>query len=74
MAVMTDLYTPEAAGLNLVEEPADVVIMSSATDRFHSDASMVPGDLKFPNALEIASSEPVETNGVVISFSDYYAA
>jgi hypothetical protein len=50
------------------------VELSSATDRFHSDASMVPGDPKIPNALEIASSEPVEANGVVISFPSYYAA
>ena len=71
---MTDPYSPEAVGLNPVEESADVVIMSSATDRFHSDASMVPGDPKIPNALEIASSEPVEANGVVIYFPNYYAA
>jgi hypothetical protein len=57
-----------------VELPADVVIMSSATDRFHSDASMVPDDPKFPNAREIASSEPVDANGVVIFFQYYYAA
>jgi hypothetical protein len=48
-----------------VEEPADVVIMSSATDRFHSNASMVPGDPKVLNALEIARSGPVEVNGVM---------
>jgi L-ascorbate metabolism protein UlaG (beta-lactamase superfamily) len=64
IAIVTDPYTPEAAGLNPVEEPADVVIMSSATDRFHSCASMVPGDPKVLNALEIASSGPVEVNGV----------
>ena len=62
---MTDPYTPEVAGLDPVEEPADVVIMSSATDRFHSCAAMVPGDPKVLNALEIASSGPVEVNGVV---------
>jgi hypothetical protein len=30
--MVTDPYTPEAAGLNPVEEPADVGIMSSATN------------------------------------------
>jgi hypothetical protein len=47
-----------------VEEPADVVIMSSATDRFHSNAAMVPGDPKILNALEIAGRGPAEMNGV----------
>src|SRR5215217_7286444 len=46
IAIVSDPYTPEVAGLNPVDEPADVVVMSSATDRFHSDASMVPGDPK----------------------------
>jgi L-ascorbate metabolism protein UlaG (beta-lactamase superfamily) len=64
IALVTDPYTPEVAGLNPVEEPADVVIMSSATDSFHSCASMVPGDPKVLNALEIASSGPVEVKGV----------
>jgi L-ascorbate metabolism protein UlaG (beta-lactamase superfamily) len=65
VAVVTDPYTPEIAGLDPVEEPADVVITSSATDRFHSNASMVPGDPNVLNALEIASSGPVEAKGVV---------
>jgi L-ascorbate metabolism protein UlaG (beta-lactamase superfamily) len=65
VAIVTDPYTPEIAGLDPVEEPADVVIMSSATDRFHSNASMVPGDPKVLNALEIASSGAVEAKGVV---------
>ena len=65
ISIVTDPYTPEAAGLDPMEEPADVVIMSSATDRFHSCASMVPSDPKILNALEIAHSGPVEVNGVV---------
>jgi L-ascorbate metabolism protein UlaG (beta-lactamase superfamily) len=64
IAVVTDPYTPEDAGLDPVDEPADVVVMSSATDRFHSDASMVPGDPKILNALEIADRGPVEVNYV----------
>jgi L-ascorbate metabolism protein UlaG (beta-lactamase superfamily) len=42
MSVVTDPYTPEVAGLDPVDELSDVVVMSSATDRFHSYASMVP--------------------------------
>src|SRR5918993_2536356 len=63
--VVTDPYTPEVAGLDPMNEPADVVVMSSATDRFHSDASMVPGDPKILNALKIAGTGPVEVNNVV---------
>ena len=62
---MTDPYTPEVAGLDPVDEPAGVVIMSSATDRFHSCSSMVPGDPRVLNALEIARTGPVEAGGVV---------
>src|SRR5215217_4777955 len=59
IVIVSDPYTPEVAGLNPVDEPADVVVMSSATDRFHSYTSMVPG------ALEIADTGPVEVNDVV---------
>jgi hypothetical protein len=47
-----------------VEEPVNVVIMISATDSFHSNAAMVPGDPKVLNAAEIASCGPVKVNGV----------
>jgi len=65
IAIVTDPYTPEVAGLDPVDEPADVVIMSSATDKFHSEASIVPGNPEILNALEIAGRGPVEVNGVV---------
>ena len=64
IVIVTDPYTPEVAGLDPMDEPADVVVMSSATDRFHSDASMVPGDPKILNALEISGRGPVELNNV----------
>ena len=47
-----------------MEEPVNVVVMSSATDRFYSNAAMVPGDPKVLSAAEIASCEPVKVNGV----------
>lgn len=65
VSVVTDPYTPEAAGLDPVDEPADVVVMSSATDRFHSCSAMVPGDPEVLNALEISGRGPVEVSGVV---------
>jgi L-ascorbate metabolism protein UlaG (beta-lactamase superfamily) len=54
--IVTDPYTPEVAGYDPIAEPADVVIMSSATDRFHSCAAMVPGDPTVINALEITET------------------
>ena len=65
IVIVTDPYTPEVAGLDPMDEFADVVVMSSATDRFHSDASMVPGYPKILNALEISGRGPVEVNNVV---------
>ena len=44
-------YTPGVSGFEPIDEPADIVIMSSATDRFHSDASHVRGDPTIVNAL-----------------------
>ena len=62
--IVTDPYTPAVAGLDPMDEPADVVVMSSATDRFHSNASMIPGDPEILNALEISGRGPVEVNDV----------
>jgi hypothetical protein len=64
VSIVTDPFTPEIAGLDFVEEPVNVVIMSSATDRFHSNAAMVPGDPKVLSAAEIASCGPVKVHGV----------
>jgi L-ascorbate metabolism protein UlaG (beta-lactamase superfamily) len=54
VCIVTDPYTPEVAGLSPLSEPADVVIMSSDDDPFHSDAADVPGNPLILNALEIA--------------------
>ena len=55
VAIVTDPYTPEVAGYDPIAEPADIVIMSSATDRFHSCADRVPGNPTVINSLEIAA-------------------
>ena len=52
--IVTDPYTPAVAGLSPIREPADIVIMSSDDDSFHSDAGDVPGSPLVLNALEIA--------------------
>ena len=53
--IVTDPYTPGPAGSGFapIDEPADIVIMSSATDRFHSDPSHIRGDPAVVNALEL---------------------
>jgi L-ascorbate metabolism protein UlaG (beta-lactamase superfamily) len=55
LAVITDPYTPgpQNSGFDPIDEPADFVIMSSATDPFHSDPSHVRGDPTVVNALEL---------------------
>ncbi len=55
LAVITDPYTPgpQNSGFDPIDEPADIVIMSSATDPFHSDPSHVCDDPTVVNALEL---------------------
>lgn len=67
IAVVTDPYTPGAAasGFDPIDEAADVVIMSSATDRFHSDPSHVRGDPIVVNALDVPP-EGIATAGLLI--------
>ncbi len=67
LAVITDPYTPgpNASGFDPINEPADIVIMSSATDSFHSDPSHITGNPVVVNALEIPP-EGIEVKGVLI--------
>ena len=67
LAVVTDPYTPgpENSGFDPIDEPADVVIMSSATDSFHSDPSHVRGGPTVVNALELPP-EGAEARGLHI--------
>jgi L-ascorbate metabolism protein UlaG (beta-lactamase superfamily) len=68
IAVVTDPYTPGPAVSNFdpIQEPADLVIMSSATDRFHSDPSHVLGDPVIVNAVEVVTSEASVTNSATV--------
>ena len=65
LAVITDPYTPGShnSGFDPIGEPSDVVIMSSATDPFHSDPSHVRGDPTVVNALELPP-EGAQVRGV----------
>jgi L-ascorbate metabolism protein UlaG (beta-lactamase superfamily) len=66
VSVVTDPYSPGASGFEPIDEPADIVIMSSATDRFHSDASHVRGDPTVVNALLDVPPGGITVRGVPI--------
>ena len=71
LVVITDPYTPAKSGFDPIEESADIVIMSSATDEFHSDPSHVKGEPIVINALELPP-EGTEVRGIPIrSFPAY---
>lgn len=56
LSVITDPYTPgpkPGSGFGPIGESADLVIMSSSTDTFHSDPSHVPGDPVVVDALDL---------------------
>lgn len=68
LAVVTDPYTPgpkPGSGFDPIDEPADLVIMSSSTDDFHSDPSHVLGDPVVVDALELPP-EGMRVKGVPI--------
>lgn len=67
LAIVTDPYTPgpEVSNFDPIGEPADVVIMSSATDRFHSDPSHVGGNPAVVNAVEVPP-EGITVRGLAI--------
>jgi L-ascorbate metabolism protein UlaG (beta-lactamase superfamily) len=65
LTVITDPFKPERSGFDPIGEPADIVIMSSATDEFHSDPSHVDGDPIVVNALEIPE-DGIEVRGLQI--------
>ena len=66
VSVVTDPYTPGVSGFAPIDEPADLVVMSSATDRFHSDPSHVGGDPVVVDALLDVPPEGITVRGVPI--------
>lgn len=55
LAIVTDPYTPgpDASGFEPIHEPADMVIRSSPSDRFHNDPSHVLGNPVVVDAMDI---------------------
>lgn len=68
IAVITDPYTPgpQVSNFDPIQEPADVVIMSSATDRFHSDPSHISGNPVVVNAVEVVTQAENGHNEVTV--------
>ncbi len=66
VSVVTDPYAPGVSGFEPIDEPADLVIMSSATDDFHSDPSHVGGHPTVVNALLDVPPQGIDVRGVPI--------
>lgn len=71
VAVITDPYTPAISGFEPIREPADLVIMSSRTDDFHSDPSHIEGEPVVINALELPPEGVVVSSVPVRGFAAY---
>jgi L-ascorbate metabolism protein UlaG (beta-lactamase superfamily) len=65
-SIVTDPYTPELAGLEPVTDTADVVLMSSALDEAHANASMIPGAPRVLNALDAVNGPLDVGEGIVV--------
>jgi L-ascorbate metabolism protein UlaG (beta-lactamase superfamily) len=66
VSIVTDPFTPSLAGLNAIDEPADVVVMSSALDEAHSCPGAVAGDPRVLNALDAVGRPTEIADGVVV--------
>lgn len=68
VSLVTDPYTPGPAGAGFapIEEAADIVLISSATDRFHSDPSHVRGNPIVIDALLDVPPEGRTVRGIPI--------
>lgn len=54
--VVTDPHNPATSGYKPYEKPADIVVISSSTDDFHNNESLIPGKHVVVNALELAQA------------------
>ena len=73
LVLVTDPYTPGPghSGFDRIDEPADIVLMSSATDDFHSDPSHVLGGPTVVNTLDLPPGGTVVKGVPVRSFRAY---
>ena len=65
LTVITDPFTPAISHFDPINEPADIVLLSSATDDFHCDASHVTGNPEVVNTL-VLPPEGVTVKGLKV--------
>ncbi len=65
LTVITDPFTPAISHFDPINEPADIVLMSSATDDFHCDASHVTGSPEVVNTL-VLPPEGITVKGLAV--------
>ena len=65
LVVITDPFTPAISHFDPINEPADIVLMSSATDDFHCDASHVTGNPEVVNTL-VLPPEGITVKGLAV--------
>ncbi len=71
--IITDPYTPQGVGYAPINDPADLVIISSDDDSAHCRADLIPGDPTVVNALQVAQSGG-NTNALGIEITAIEAA
>ena len=65
LTVVTDPFTPAISHFDPINEPADIVLMSSATDDFHCDASHITGNPEVVNTL-VLPPEGITVKGLKV--------
>ena len=68
LAIVTDPYNCERSHFDPINEPADIVLMSSDTDDFHSDPSHVLGNPEVVNTLALPPGGRVVKGIAVTSY------
>jgi L-ascorbate metabolism protein UlaG (beta-lactamase superfamily) len=58
--IVTDPYEPALSWFDPINEPANLVLMSSNTDRFHCDPTHVQGNPRVVNTLEINGRQTID--------------
>ena len=65
LTVITDPFTPSISHFDPINERADIVLMSSATDDFHCDASHITGNPEVVNTL-VLPPEGITVKGLKV--------
>lgn len=66
ISIMTDPHNPDTSGYKPYDQPADVVLMSSASDDFHNNGHLIPGHPDVINTLDIALKDGGDTGARIV--------